>query len=67
MLVHTKILEPKNIKNFLQVESKYRSFPGLLETCWRGGLKQRKDARIKAVRNLEKILLEEIEIDENIF
>jgi len=50
-----------------RVESKYRSFPGLLETCWRGGLKQRKDARIKAIRNLEKILLEEIEIDENIF
>ena len=49
-----------------RVESKYRSFPGLLDTCWRGGLKQRKDARTKAVRNLEKILLEELELDEDI-
>lgn len=47
-----------------RVESKYRSFPGLLDTCWRGGLKQRKDARIKAGRNIEKILLEELELEE---
>ena len=51
----------------VKIASKYRSFHGLLDTCWRGGLKQRTDARIRAARNIEKILFEEVELDENIF
>ena len=47
--------------------SKYRSFPGLLDSCWRGGLKHRLDTRLKAARNLEKILMEQIELEEDLF
>jgi len=36
----------------------------MLDICWKGGYKDRKDDRIKAIRNLEKILAED---DENMY
>jgi len=50
-----------------QITSKFRSFPGLLDICWKGGQPSRKDARWKAARNIEKILFDEDTADENIF